>query len=158
MVTYTATTLWARRAEVFTDGKYSRGHRWRFDGGVEVPASSSPHSVRLPYSIEAAVDPEEAFVAALSSCHLLCFLFIAATAGFVVDRYEDIATGTLDRNAEGRLAMTAVVLRPHVAFNGSLPSADTLRRLHQEAHDECYIASSVKTDVRVEPRLDAQAT
>ncbi len=121
-----------------------------FDGGVQVPASSSPHSVPVPMSVEAAVDPEEAFVASLASCHMLWFLAIAAKAGFVVDRYEDAAVGTLARDTDGHLSMTEIVLRPKVSFEGRTPSEDELHELHEHAHDECFLARSVKTIVRVE--------
>lgn len=130
--------------------KYSRGHTWRFDGGVAVAASASPHVVRLPYSVEAAVDPEEAFVAAVSSCHMLEFLYLAAKAGFVVDSYSDEAAGKLAKNAEGRESITEVVLRPKTVFVGKTPSAEALRELHDRAHHGCYIANSVKTDIRCE--------
>src|SRR5512147_2820667 len=111
MSLYTAVIAWERSGAVFTDNRYSRGHRWLFDGGVEVPASSSPHVVPLPLSIEAAVDPEEAFVASLASCHMLWFLSIAAERGFVVDTYRDEAVGVLGKNASGKLMMTRVTLR-----------------------------------------------
>lgn len=154
MAAYTATIRWSRGDAAFTDQKYSRAHEWRFDGGVTVPGSSSPHVVRLPYSRADAVDPEEAFVASLSSCHMLWFLSIAADAGFVVDRYDDEAAGTMARNAEGRLAMTVVTLRPKVAFAGAKrPTPDEFAALHERAHHECFIANSVRTDVRCEPVL-----
>jgi organic hydroperoxide reductase OsmC/OhrA len=150
---YTAVVDWVRPARtVFTDGQYSRWHRWTFDGGVQVPASASPLVVPAPHSVAAAVDPEEAFVASLSSCHMLWFLALAARAGLVVDSYRDEAVGTMARNAEGRLAMTLVVLRPAVGFGGGRqPLPAELARLHHAAHEECYIASSVKTEVRCEP-------
>jgi organic hydroperoxide reductase OsmC/OhrA len=150
MGTHTASISWARNDAPFTDMKYGRGHTWRFDGGVTVPASSSPHVVRLPYSVEAAVDPEEALVAALSSCHLLTFLSLAAKAGFVVDRYDDNAVGTMAKNAEGKMWVSEVVLRPKIAFVGNAPSPEAHRELHDRAHHECFIANSVKTEVRVE--------
>lgn len=118
MATYGATIAWERNGETFTDNRYSRVHRWTFDGGVEVRASSSSHVVPLPYSAEDAVDPEEAFVASLSSCHMLWFLSISAKQGFCVDNYADAAEGVMGKNAEGRLAMTVVTLRPHVVFSG----------------------------------------
>lgn len=149
MAEHTATITWRRDGAVFTDKMYNRAHRWKFDGGLEVPGSSSPHSVRLPFSDPAAVDPEEAFVAAVSSCHMLTFLFIAAVRGFVVDSYEDSAVGVLSKNAAGKLAMTSVTLRPVIAFEGRQPSADELDAMHHEAHEGCYIASSVTTDIRV---------
>jgi organic hydroperoxide reductase OsmC/OhrA len=148
---YTATVLWRRDGARFTDNRYSRGHRWQFDGGVEVPASSSPHVVRLPLSVEAAVDPEEAFVASLSSCHMLFFLSIAAKRGFVVDEYRDAALGTMAKNAAGKMAMTVVTLRPAVVFAGKAPASAEIEAMHHEAHDQCFIASSVRTEVRCEP-------
>ena len=147
-----ATVLWSRGDQPFTDGRYRRAHAWTFDGGVEVSASSSPDVVPVPLSEERAVDPEEAFVASLSSCHMLWFLSIAAGRGFRVDRYEDRATGILGRNAEGRTAVTVFTLRPAAAFSGArLPSEADLRDMHREAHERCFIANSVKTEVRCEP-------
>ncbi len=149
---YTAEVTWERGDARFTDQRYSRGHRWRFDGGVEVPASSSPLSVPLPLSVAAAVDPEEAFVAALSSCHMLWFLSIAAGHGFVVDRYRDRAVGTLAKDGRGRMAMTVVTLRPEVTFAGGPgPTPGQLDAMHHEAHERCFIASSVTSEVRCEP-------
>src|SRR5689334_2143140 len=153
MAEYTARTLWQRQPqETFTDQRYSRRHLLQFDGGLEVPGSSSPHSVPLPYSDPAAVDPEEALVASVSSCHMLWFLSLAAKAGFVVDDYRDDASGTMARNAEGRMAITAITLRPAVRFAGTGPSTEALHQLHHHAHDECYIANSVKAEVRCEPK------
>ena len=150
---YTATVLWTRReAEKYLDNRYSRAHQWRFDGGASVPASASPLHVPVPMSDPAGVDPEEAFVAALSSCHMLFFLFHAAKKGFVVDRYEDEATGTMGKNARGASAMTEVVLRPRVTCSGKQPSAQELHALHEQSHRDCYIANSVTADVKVEPR------
>jgi organic hydroperoxide reductase OsmC/OhrA len=146
-----ATIAWKRDNAVFTDNKYSRAHEWRFDGGLVVRASSSPHVVRVPMSDATAVDPEEAFVASLSSCHMLWFLSLAAMRGFTVDEYEDQATGILARNEAGKAAMTKVTLRPKVTFNGNPPTAEQLGELHHKAHEECFIASSVKTDLRCEP-------
>ncbi len=152
MATYTAEVLWARGEQPFLDQRYSRVHRLRFDGGVEVPGSASPHVVRAPMSDAAAVDPEESFVASLSACHMLWFLSIAARHGYRVDTYHDTAEGTMARNAAGKLAMTAVVLRPRVTFSGErLPDAATLAALHHEAHEECFIANSVLTAVSVAP-------
>ena len=151
MAIYSAQILWSRGDQNFLDNRYSRGHLWRFDGGVEVPASSSPHVVPLPGSREDAVDPEEAFVAALSSCHMLWFLSLAARDGWRVDDYRDQAEGRMGRNAEGRLAMTRVTLHPSVTFNGPAPSREQLDALYHQAHEECFIASSVKTEVRCEP-------
>jgi organic hydroperoxide reductase OsmC/OhrA len=151
---YTATVEWSRGDARFTDLAYSRAHRWRFDGGAVVPASSSPQVVPMPHSDAAAVDPEEAFVASLSSCHMLWFLSIAAKHGFVVDAYSDEASGTMARNAERKLAMTEVVLRPRVRFHGQAPDAVAHDAMHHEAHDRCFIANSVRTHVRVEPSLE----
>lgn len=149
---HTAEVTWERGDAVFTDNRYPRRHAWRFDGGAEVPASSSPHSVRVPFSDPAAVDPEEAFVASLSSCHMLWFLSIAAQRGFRVDRYRDAAVGTMAPNAAGRMAITVVTLRPAVDFSGDrLPTADELHAMHHEAHEACFIASSVSSEVRCEP-------
>jgi organic hydroperoxide reductase OsmC/OhrA len=152
---YVARIHWERGAAVFTDNRYSRGHSWRFDGGVEVPASSSPYVVRVPLSVEAAVDPEEALVAALSSCHMLFFLSFAAREKWRVDTYTDDAVGVMGRNAAGKEAMVRVTLRPRVRFSGErLPAAEEVAALHHRAHQECYIANSVTTEVRVEPAPD----
>ncbi len=141
---------WARGSAPFTDNRYSRGHSWRFDGGVEVPASSSPSVLRVPLSVEAAVDPEEAFVAALSSCHMLWFLSLAAAGGWRVDDYSDDAVGVMGRNAAGKTAMLQVTLRPQVKFSGEpRPGAADIERLHHRAHEECFIANSVTTEVRI---------
>lgn len=152
MSEYKAVVVWSRDGAAFTDNRYSRGHRWLFDGGVEVPASSSPMVVPLPLSVAAAVDPEEAFVASLSSCHMLWFLSIAAKRGFLVDSYRDEAIGVMGKDLSGKLAMTRVTLRPEVRFGGDRqPSADELIAMHHESHEQCFIARSVKTDVRCEP-------
>ncbi len=152
MAQHAATISWHRQSATFTDKRYSRSHVWEFDGGTVVPASASPHVVPLPYSVAEAVDPEEAFVASLSSCHLLWFLDIACQSGFVVDSYRDKATGLLARNSEGKLAMTVVTLHPEVTFAGEqLPSWAEIEAMHHQAHESCFIASSVKTDVRCEP-------
>jgi organic hydroperoxide reductase OsmC/OhrA len=150
MGSYTASVAWQRNGAAFTDNKYSRAHEWRFDGGAVVRGSSSPHVVRAPFSDPSAVDPEEAFVASLSSCHMLWFLSLAARRGFVVERYEDQAVGVMAKNEAGKEAMTVVTLRPKVTFAGREPERPELEALHHEAHEECFIASSVKTDVRCE--------
>lgn len=148
---YTATISWERKDAVFTDNRYSRAHRWSFDGGIEVPASSSPLNVRLPFSLAEAVDPEEALVAALSSCHMLSFLYVAAKQGFVVESYRDEAIGVMSKNVEGRLAVTEVTLHPKIVFaRDKRPSPAQHESMHHQAHEECYIANSVKTDVRCE--------
>jgi organic hydroperoxide reductase OsmC/OhrA len=152
MADHFATIHWERGDQTFSDRRYSRRHELRFDGGAVVPGSSSPHSVRVPWSDPAAVDPEESFVAALSSCHMLWFLDLACRAGWIVDRYHDAAVGTLAAGADGRLAMTVVTLRPEVRFGGERrPDAAELQRLHHAAHEECFIANSVKTEVRCAP-------
>jgi organic hydroperoxide reductase OsmC/OhrA len=152
MSSYTAIVTWERDGADFSDNRYSRAHRWTFDGGITVAASSSPHVVAVPMSRADAVDPEEAFVASLSSCHMLTFLWIAARRGYVVERYHDEAVGVLSEDAGGQLAMTSVVLRPRVTFaGGRTPEAETHEAMHHEAHDRCFIARSVKTDVRCEP-------
>ncbi|MGH8482133.1 MAG: OsmC family protein [Nevskiaceae bacterium] len=151
---YTATVAWQRAADArFTDNRYSRAHEWRFDGGAVVPASSSPAVVPVPLSSAAAVDPEEAFVASLSACHMLFFLFHAANKGYVIERYEDAAVGTMGRTAEGRTAMLKVVLRPQVKWGDERrPSAEELDAMHHQSHLDCYIANSVKTEVAIEAR------
>lgn len=150
---YTAQVQWQRRGEAFTDNKYSRAHAWRFDGGAQVLASSSPLVVKPPLSDPAGVDPEEALVASLSSCHMLWFLSIAARNGFVIDDYTDDAAGVLEKQADGATAMTRVTLRPAVLFSGDRqPSAAQMEAMHEEAHRKCFIANSVKTQVSVEPR------
>ncbi len=152
MSEYTAEVMWQRGEANFLDNRYSRAHRWHFDGGAEVPASSSPHSVPLPWSDPAAVDPEEAFVASLSSCHMLWFLSLAAKRGFRVDRYCDRACGTLGKNPQQQWCMTLVTLRPQVSFSGAaLPSRSDIESLHHAAHEQCYIAHSVTAEVRCEP-------
>jgi organic hydroperoxide reductase OsmC/OhrA len=151
---YRADVIWTRDGAVFTDNRYSRGHVWRFDGGVEVPASSSPLSVKLPLSRADAVDPEEALVAAVSSCHMLFFLGFAAKAGFVVDKYEDAALGVMTKNEQGKLFVSKITLSPNVSFSGSKrPSAEELDALHHHAHEECYVANSVRAEVVVAARL-----
>jgi organic hydroperoxide reductase OsmC/OhrA len=144
---------WQRNGAAFTDNKYSRAHIWRFDGGVEVAASSSPSVVRLPLSREDAVDPEEALVAALSSCHMLSFLSPAAKAGLVIDSYKDDAIGIMGRNAEGKTFVARVTLRPLITISGAKkPTDEEMAHLHHKAHEECFIANSVKTEVVIEPQ------
>jgi organic hydroperoxide reductase OsmC/OhrA len=154
MAHHSARLVWQRAAgEAFVDNRYSRRHTLHFDGGAVLLASSSASVVPLPWSDAAAVDPEEMFVAALASCHMLWFLSIAAGRGWCVDAYEDDAVGTLARDPSGRWVMTAVVLRPAVRFGGeSRPDLGQLQALHHEAHAQCCIANSVKTVVTCEPR------
>ena len=150
---YTARITWERGDAVFIDRRYSRRHTIAFDGGVTIPGSASPRVVRPPMSDETAVDPEEMFVACLSNCHMLWFLELSAREHFRVDRYVDEAEGEMEKNAEGKLAMTRVTLRPKVEFSGEkIPTPEEVERLHHRAHEECFIASSVKSDVRIEPR------
>lgn len=150
---HTSSILWERGSQPFIDNRYSRAHVWRFDGGVEVPASASPSVVRLPFSRADAVDPEEAFVASLSSCHMLWFLSIASERKYVVDSYEDQADGLMGKNSQGKSAMTKVTLRPLVRFSGeNQPSREQLLALHHRAHEECFLASSVHSEVVCEPR------
>ena len=152
MSDYVARVHWQREGQAFTDNRYSRRHVWQFDGGLSVPASSAPQSVPLPWSDPSCVDPEEAFVASLASCHMLWFLALAAKAGWVVDDYRDEAVGVMARNADGKLAMTVVTLRPAAVFSGATqPDAQQLADAHHRAHAACYIANSVKTEVRCEP-------
>lgn len=152
MAEYSAQIVWQRDSgEAFTDHRYSRGHQWFFDGGMTVPASSSSHIVPLPYSIEANVDPEEAFVASLSSCHMLFFLSVAAKRKFVIEHYEDNAVGKMEKNEDGKIAMTEVTLKPKVIFSGEhQPNRDVLETMHHESHEACFIANSVKTEVKIE--------
>jgi organic hydroperoxide reductase OsmC/OhrA len=153
---YTAEVLWLRNGEDFLSNRYSRRHALRFDGGAEVSGSSSPHIVPLPMSDASAVDPEEAFVASLSSCHMLWFLSIAAKRKFTIDRYRDVAVGIMEKNSDGKTCMLTVTLNPEVQFSGeSLPSSQQIHEMHHEAHDECFIANSVKTEVRCEPIIAA---
>jgi organic hydroperoxide reductase OsmC/OhrA len=151
MSTYTATIRWSRDgAEGFAKGQYSRAHEWAFDGGITVPASGSPHIVPAPWSEAGAVDPEEAFVASLSSCHMLFFVDFARRAGFVVDDYVDEADGELSKLPDGRMAMTRVTLRPRVTWAGDGPNEAALSDLNHKAHEACFIANSVTTEVTVE--------
>jgi organic hydroperoxide reductase OsmC/OhrA len=145
---------WQRNGQVFLDQRYSRAHTWSFDGGLTVPASSSPLSVPLPMSEAANLDPEEALVAATSSCHMLFFLSIAAQRGHTVDSYVDHAVGVMGKNADGKMAMTRIALRPEISFAGTAwPGAEELAAIHHAAHDKCYIANSLKAEVVVEAPL-----
>lgn len=150
MIQIKATVTWERSEAVFSDNRYSRAHLWSFDGGAQIPASSSPHIVPLPYSLAENVDPEEAFVASLSSCHMLTFLSLAAKRGYVVDRYSDHATGTMAKNAQGHLFVDRVVLRPRVSYAQTAPNRQAQEQLHHEAHEQCFIANSVVTKVVTE--------
>jgi len=148
---YSARVAWTRDGAAFVDNQYSRGHAWSFDGGVTVPASSSPQIVKTPLSKEDAVDPEEALVAAASSCHMLWFLSLAARRGFVVDSYSDEAYGIGGRNAAGRPAFVKIVLRPDIQFAaGKTPTAAEIADIHHHAHEECFIANSLNAEIVVE--------
>ena len=153
MSTYTAEIRWSRDGQKFSENRYSRAHTWHFDGGTVVPASSSPAVVPVPMSNPAAVDPEEAFIASLSSCHMLWFLSLAAKKGFTVDAYTDAAIGVMTKNSAGKLAITQVTLRPLAIFSGeNRPNRAALDVLHHAAHEECFIANSVRTEILIEPR------
>jgi organic hydroperoxide reductase OsmC/OhrA len=156
MSVHTAKVQWHRSPdERFIDKRYSRSHHWSFDGGVSVPASSSPHAVPQPYSNPANVDPEEAFVAALSSCHMLTFLWVAAQDGYIVDSYVDEAEGQMSSIGNGREAVTRVTLRPSIVFSGErCPDDEVIAHLHHKAHELCFIANSVKSQIDVEGRWE----
>ena len=156
MAEHTATIYWFRENEAnFLDNRYSRAHLWKFDGGAEIHASSSPHVVPVPMSEPSAVDPEEAFIASLSSCHMLWFLSIAAKRGFFVNEYVDKARGIMGKNSEGRVAITNVTLSPQVTFQGdNQPSHADIESMHHAAHDSCYIANSVKSEIRCNPIIN----
>lgn len=148
MSQHTASVAWKRGDEPFTDSKYSRRHSWSFDGGQEIQASASPHVVREPYSDPAGVDPEEALLAAIASCHMLTFLHLAAKKGFVIDAYKDACVGVLEKNAKGRLAITKVTLKPMIAWGGDKkPTAEEIEALHHASHAECFIANSVCCEI-----------
>jgi len=152
MSQHTATLCWTSNGPDFIKGKYSREHTWTFDGGLTVPASPSPSVVPAPWSNAASVDPEEAFVASIASCHLLTFLWLASREGFQVDRYEDTAVGAMTKNERGVPWVSLVTLRPRIAWSGAkLPGPADVARLHHRAHEECFIANSVKTRITVEP-------
>jgi len=141
---------WTRNGGDFAYKNYSRDHVWRFENGVEVPGSAAPAYLGNPQR----VDPEAAFVAALSSCHMLTFLAVACNRGFVVDRYDDTAVGHLEKNASGKLAITRVDLHPQISYSGSKqPTQSDIEWLHDKAHKECFIANSVTTTVAVLPAV-----
>lgn len=156
MSEHIARIRWRRTdSDDFANRRYSRRHEWHFDGGIIVPGSSSPHVVRAPFSDPAAVDPEEAFVASLSSCHLLWFLDLAARAGWVVDGYLDNAVGLMAHDADGKPWVHRVILRPVVTLApGSVLDEAEHVELHHRAHEECFIARSVRTEVVCEPSFE----
>ena len=151
MATHHATISWcASPDEDFTKGQYSRAHSWTFDGGTTVRASASPHIVPAPWSDASGVDPEEAFVASLSSCHMLFFLDFARRSGVVVASYEDEAEGVMEKGDDGKVRITLVTLRPRIAYRGEAPDTQAIDALHHKAHEACFIANSVTAEVRVE--------
>jgi organic hydroperoxide reductase OsmC/OhrA len=145
---YRATIEWRATGD-FAANRYSRAHRWMFDGGADVPASSSPQVVPVPFSDPAGVDPEEALIASVSSCHMLWFLHLARDAGYQVEHYRDEAVGVMGKDDQGRMAMIRITLMPEIAFAGTAPPADELGHLHHQAHEECFIANSLRTEIVV---------
>ncbi len=148
---YQAQIHWQRGDQIFTDNLYSRAHDWQFDGGLKVPASSSPLSVALPMSVAGNVDPEEALVAAASSCHMLFFLWLAAKQGFTVDQYTDLAIGVMEKDERGKISITRITLRPKIIFSGSKQAnAEEIAALHHRSHEDCYIANSLRAEIFIE--------
>ena len=155
MSTYTATIIWKSDSlDRFSKNQYTRGHTWEFDGGVTVPASSSPHAVRVPFSVEAAVDPEEALVASVSSCHMLSFLWVVSKNGFVAESYEDNAVGEMTTNDEGKQWISKITLDPQIVWSGNAPTAEELVHIHREAHEICYIANSINSEIVVKTEAE----
>ena len=150
MSTYTATIRWTCNGQDFLNDRYSRAHDWLFDGGQVVPASASPHIVPVPNAVAENVDPEEAFVASLSSCHMLFFLSLAMKRGILVEEYIDEAAGVMAKNSEGKLAITRVTLRPKARYGNEAPDPEQVERLHHRAHQLCFIANSVRSEVITE--------
>lgn len=154
MHSYQATVHWKLDDQSFTENKYSRKHSWTFDGGLTVPASASPQVVPAPLTDSSAIDPEEAFVASLSSCHMLWFLSIASKKGYLVEDYKDQANGFMEQNKEGKWAITQVILNPDVHFgNKYRPKRVVFDQIHRQAHQECFIAHSVKTEITINANL-----
>jgi organic hydroperoxide reductase OsmC/OhrA len=150
MSEHKATISWKRTSPDFIKGKYSREHSWTFDGGLTIPASPSPSVVPAPYSNPAHVDPEEAYVASISSCHMLTFLYLASKQGFQVDSYEDEAVGLMSKNEKGAAWVSSVTLNPKITYSGEkLPAPEDEVHLHHLAHEQCFIANSVKTTITV---------
>lgn len=155
MSQHRAVIEWKRAGEEFLSGKFSREHTWTFDGGISVPASASPSVVPEPFSNAACVDPEEAFVASVSSCHLLTYLYLAFRRGFQVDAYQDEAVGFMTKNENGVPWVSSITLHPRITYSGEkLPTAEDEQRLHHLAHEQCFIANSIKTEVTVERGSD----
>ncbi|MBB3964586.1 OsmC family protein [Rhizobium metallidurans] len=151
MTTFSAQVAWQRGEDNFIDGRYSRGHSWSFDGGITVPASASPHNVPLPYAVAENVDPEEAYVAALSSCHMLFYLWIASKKRIGIDSYVDDALGVMEK-VDGRMMVSRVELRPKVVYADEIPTREVEAAMHHQAHELCFLANSVKTVIEI--RLD----
>lgn len=153
MSQHVAVVEWNRGDQPFADNTYSRGHDWRFDGGAVVRGSSAPSGVPEPMSDPSAVDPEEALVAALSSCHMLFFLAYARKDGFIVDSYRDEAEGSMSKDERGKVSITEIILRPAITWSGDkMPDAAAIADLHHRSHDICYIANSIRAEVKIEPR------
>ena len=148
---HSAIINWSKSpAELFTDNKYGRAHQWRFDGGATFLASSSPEVVPIPFSDETAIDPEEAFIAAIASCHMLFFLSIAASRRYVVTSYEDHVEGIMANNEQGKMAMIKIVLRPQIHFTGTpVPTPREIALMHESAHDRCFLANSVNSVIEI---------
>jgi organic hydroperoxide reductase OsmC/OhrA len=150
MSEHKATIRWTRTGDEFLKGKFSRAHTWTFDGGLTVPASASPSAVPLPYANPANVDPEEAYVAAISSCHMLTYIWVAFRNGVVVDSYEDEAVGVMTKNEKGVSWVSLVTLHPKISYSGEkVPTAADIEKFHHLAHDNCFIANSVKSEIKV---------
>lgn len=148
MSSHTAIIRWQRVGDEFLKGKYSREHTWHFDGGLTVPASPSPSVVPKPWSNAANIDPEEAYVASIASCHMLTFLYYAYREGFQVDSYQDEAVGSITKNEKGVPWLSSVTLSPKIIYSGAkLPSSPDEEHLHHLAHENCFIANSVKTEI-----------
>jgi organic hydroperoxide reductase OsmC/OhrA len=156
MATYRATADWSLKdGEDFATGRYSRGHSVEFGSGYEAPGTASPHVVGNKWSVPGAVDPEEMLVGAINTCHMLSFLHVAREAGFTVTRYRDEAVGVMEKNAAGELWVSKVTLRPEITYSGAQPSPEQRDRMHHKAHEVCFIANSVKTEIVVEEEVAA---
>jgi organic hydroperoxide reductase OsmC/OhrA len=152
MASHTTTIRWfASPGEDFGKGQYSRAHSWSFDGGAVVAASASPHIVPAPWSDAAGVDPEEAFIASAASCHMLFFLDFARRAGVIVTGYEDEAEGVMEKGSDGKVRITRITLRPRIVFGSEQPDEAVLDELHHKAHEACFIANSITSEVTIEP-------
>jgi organic hydroperoxide reductase OsmC/OhrA len=150
MSEHKATIRWTRTGDEFLKGRFPRAHTWSFDGGLTVPASSSPAAVPAPYSNPANIDPEEAYVASISSCHMMTYLWVAYRNGFIVDSYEDEAVGVLTKNEKGIPWVSVITLHPKISYSGDkIPTAEDIEKFHHQAHDNCFISNSVKTEVKV---------